>query len=64
MCSSTPKIGDAPPLSRYAYITPPISNCSTSSEESEDSYYIPDDYYSDKLGYDSDIFRLNWEDDF
>jgi hypothetical protein len=26
-------------------------------EESEDSHYIPDDYYSEELGYDSDMFK-------
>jgi hypothetical protein len=30
----------------------------------EDSYYILDDYYSDKSGYDSDMFKKCWEDDF
>jgi hypothetical protein len=29
-----------------------------------DSYYIPDDYYSDESGYDSDMFKKCWEDDF
>jgi hypothetical protein len=33
-------------------------------EESEDLYYIPDDYYSDELRYDSDMFKKSWEVDF
>jgi hypothetical protein len=33
-------------------------------EGTEDSYYIPDDYSSDKSGYDSDMFKKCWEDDF
>jgi hypothetical protein len=34
------------------------------TEESKDSYYIPDDYYSEESGYDSDMFKKCWEDDF
>jgi hypothetical protein len=34
------------------------------TEESENSYYIPDDYYSEESGYDSDMFKKCWEDDF
>jgi hypothetical protein len=30
----------------------------------EDSYYILDDYYSDESGYDLDMFKKCWEDDF
>jgi hypothetical protein len=30
----------------------------------EDLYYILDDYYSEELGYDSDMFKKCWEDDF
>jgi hypothetical protein len=33
-------------------------------EESENSYYIPDDYYSEESGYDSDMFKKCWEDEF
>jgi hypothetical protein len=33
-------------------------------EGSEDLYYIPDDYYSDKSGYDSNMFKKYWEDNF
>jgi hypothetical protein len=63
MCSSAPKAGDAPRPPRYCNF-PSISNCSTSSEESEDSYYIPNNYYSDESGYDLDMFKKNWKDDF
>jgi hypothetical protein len=34
------------------------------AEEMEDSYYIPDDYYSEESGYDSDMFKKCWKDDF
>ena len=34
------------------------------TEESEDSHYIPDYYYSDESGYDSDMFKRCWENDF
>ena len=30
---------------------------SEGTEGSEDLYYIPDDYYLDKFGYDSDMFK-------
>jgi hypothetical protein len=34
------------------------------TEISEDSYYVADDYHSDDSGYDSDMYKKCWEDDF
>jgi hypothetical protein len=34
------------------------------AENSEYSYYVPDDYHSDDSGYDSDMYKKCWEDDF
>jgi hypothetical protein len=34
------------------------------AEKSKDSYYVPDDYRSDDSGYDSDMYKKCWEDDF
>ena len=34
------------------------------TEDSGDSHYIPDYYYSDESGYDSDMFKRCWENDF
>jgi hypothetical protein len=34
------------------------------AEISEDSYYITDDYHSDDSGYDPDMYKKCWEDDF
>ena len=34
------------------------------TEGMEDSYYIPNDYYSVESGYDSDMFKKYWKDDF
>jgi hypothetical protein len=59
ICSSAPKTRHTPPSPRYAWTPPPISNYNTSSKESEDSYYILENYYSDKSRYDSDMFRKN-----
>jgi hypothetical protein len=33
-------------------------------DKSEDSYFVPDDYHSDDYGYDSDMYKKCWEDDF
>jgi hypothetical protein len=33
-------------------------------EKSEDSYYILDYYHSDDSGYDSDMYKKCWKDDF
>jgi hypothetical protein len=45
ICSSATKALEAPRPPRYACKPHPISKCNTSSMESEESYYIPDDYY-------------------
>jgi hypothetical protein len=63
-CSSVTKALEAPCPPRYACKSRPISKCSTSYVEFEESYYMPDDYYSEESGYDLDMFRKNWEDDF
>jgi hypothetical protein len=34
------------------------------AEISEDSYYVGDDYHSDDSGYDSDMYKKCWENDF
>jgi hypothetical protein len=44
-------------LLKYASEPSPISNYSSSSEESQDSYYIPDNYYSKESRYDLDMFK-------
>ena len=36
----------------------------SNAKKSEDSYYIPDDYHSDDFGYDSNMYKKCWEDDF
>jgi hypothetical protein len=60
--NAAPKRGEATcPSPKHA--TPP-SSCTMSSiasEESEDSYYIPDNYYLDESRYDSNMFKKNWE---
>jgi hypothetical protein len=45
------------PLPRHASLPTPSTKCNSPSEESEDSYYIPNDHYLDELGYDFDILR-------
>ena len=34
------------------------------TEELRDSYYNPDDYCFEESGYDSDMFKRCWENDF
>jgi hypothetical protein len=48
------------------HASPPSTSTKSNSllEESKDSYYISDDYYSNKSGYDSDMFKKRWEDEF
>ena len=36
----------------------------TDDEDSEESYYVPDNYHSDDSGYDSNMYKKCWEDDF
>ena len=37
---------------------------SEETEGSKDLYYIPHDYYSDESGFDPDMFKKYWEDEF
>lgn len=67
---ATPDAKEATSPTRQSSLPSLYSKSSSSLEESEetegleDSYYMTDDYYSDELGYDSDMFRKYWEDDF
>jgi hypothetical protein len=41
-----------------------LTEAHSDAEISEDLYYVADDYHSDDSGYDSDMYKKCWEDDF